>query len=182
MLKLGVFLLFVAGTATAVAQSGFSIGPEIGVHKSKDADDAKVLGGASARLSLMQGLGVEGSVQYREETYGYTTVKSWPLMVTGLVYPFPVAYGAIGAGWYNVTSVDNAYPPGYTGPGISSTETTQKFGWHFGGGVEIPIQHMGRIVGDVRYVFLDYDFKTFPGTNGLNYDFYVIKAGLMFDL
>jgi hypothetical protein len=48
--------------------------------------------------------------------------------------------------------------------------------------VELPLQNLGRLVGDVRYVFLDYDFQTFPGTNGVNSDFYVITVGLLFDL
>lgn len=182
MVKIGVLFLALACTVPAFSQSRVSLGPQIGIHKSQDADNATVMGGAAARFQLMPGLGVEGSINYREETYGYTTVKSWPLMVTGLIYPVPLIYGAMGTGWYNVTSVDNRYPPGYSGPGISSSETTQKVGWHFGGGVELPLQNLGRIVGDVRYVFLDYDFQTFPGTNGVNSDFYVITAGLQFDL
>ena len=165
-------------------QSGLSLGPEVGVYKSKDADNAKIMGGAALRLKLSDALGVEGSVNYREEQYsnGNLTAKSWPLMVTGLVYPLPVTYGAIGAGWYN-TTIDYNYPPGYNGGlGMNTSETKQKFGWHFGGGVELPVGDVGKVVGDIRYVFLDYNFKTVPGTNGLNSDFYVITAGLLFGL
>ena len=166
------------------AQSSMSVGPQLGIYKSQDADNAKLMGGAALRLRIDQGFGIEGSINYREEEYnnGYLTAKSWPVMVTGLVYPLPVAYGAIGAGWYN-TSVDYNYPPGYNGgPGMNSSDTEQKFGWHFGGGVEVPVGQVGKLVGDIRYVFLDYNFKTLPGTNGVNSDFYVITAGMQFGL
>ena len=171
--------LVVLSSLPVFAQSGASLGPQVGFHKPRDADETKVMGGAALRLRLDQSLGFEGSVGYREETYnnGSLTVKSWPIMVTGLVYPFPAIYGAVGAGWYNSTIDYNNYPPG-----SSSSETTQKFGWHFGGGAELPLGTSAKLVGDIRYVFLDYDFQTIPGTHGVNSDFYVISAGLLFNL
>ena len=125
-------------------------------------------------------LGVEGSINYRNEEYagGSVNVRSWPVMVTGLIYPIPIAYGAIGAGWYNSRFEYNVTRLGLT----LESETKQQFGWHFGGGVDIPLGSRAKLVGDVRYVFLDYDFKQFPGSSGLNADFYVITAGLLFGL
>jgi hypothetical protein len=35
-------------------------------------------------------------------------------------------------------------------------------------------------VGDLRYVFLDYDFKNAPGSNGVKSDFYVASVGILF--
>lgn len=174
-----IFALIVLTTLPVVAQSGASFGPQVGFHRPRDADETKVMGGAALRLKLDQSFGLEGSVNYREETYinGGLTVKSWPVMVTGLVYPFPALYGAIGAGWYN-SSIDYSNPP----PGGSSSETKQEFGWHFGGGAELPLGSSAKIVGDIKYVFLDYDFQVVPGTSGVNSDFYVISAGLLFNL
>lgn len=162
--------------AGAMAQ-GVSIGPIVGYNKSRDADDGKILGGGAVRLRLMPGLGVEGAVGYRQEDYanGGVHVKSWPVMVTGLIYPLPVVYGAIGAGWYN-TSVDYdaAKFPGIPG------DTKQQVGWHFGAGVELPAGST-RITGDIRYVFLNYNFNSVPGRD-INSDFYVATVGLLFDL
>ncbi len=177
-------LAFLAGSRLYAQQSALSLGPEIGFFKSQDADNAKMMGGAAARYRLAEGLAVEGSVSYRSEDYnnGYVSAKSWPVMVTGLIYPIDIAYGAIGAGWYN-TTIDYNYPPNYNGGlGMTSSETKQRFGWHFGGGLEMPLGNSTTLVGDIRYVFLDYNFKTFPGTNGVNSDFYIITAGVLFGL
>jgi hypothetical protein len=102
-------------------------------------------------------------------------------MATGLIYPIPVVYGAIGAGWYN-SSISYNIPPGLLGGATISSETKQSFGWHFGGGVEVPVGTIGKLVGDIRYVFLDYDFQKFPGTEGVKNNFYVITAALLFGL
>ena len=171
-------LMFIAGSR-AYAQGAY-LGPQLGIYNARDADNAKLMGGAALRLNLSPALGIEGSINYREEEYaqGKVTARSWPVMVTGLLYPVPVLYGAIGVGWYN-TTLD--YDGGKIGREINS-ETKQKFGWHFGGGVELPVGSTAKLVGDIRYVFLNYNFKALPGSNGVNSDFYVITAGLLFGL
>jgi opacity protein-like surface antigen len=177
MLFLG-FTLFVAARLDAQVP-GLSIGPQIGYQKANSADDGKFIGGAAVRLRLNELLGVEGSLAYRQEDYasGGVTVKSLPLMVTGLIYPFPAVYGAVGAGWYNTTFDYN--PTTYA---TASDETLQKFGWHFGGGIEAPPESNVRFTADIRYVFLNYDFQKLPGTDGINADFWVATVGLMFGL
>src|SRR5512135_3742173 len=112
---IGIFALaLLAGSMLYAQESALSLGPEIGMFKSRDADDAKMMGGLAARYRIAEGLGVEGSISYRSEDYsnGYVSAKSWPVMVTGLIYPIDIVYGAIGAGWYN-TTIDYNYPPSY---------------------------------------------------------------------
>lgn len=177
-------VLIIFAVVPVAAQGGVGFGPQVGMYKAHDADGVRVMGGAALRLKLSEWLGVEGSINYREEEYfnGVANVKSWPVMVTGLVYPIPVVYGAIGAGWYN-TTINYNLPPGFLGgPGTIARETKQEFGWHFGGGVELPVGSVAKLVGDIRYVFLNYDFKNFPGGKGVNSNFYVITAGLLFGL
>ena len=160
----------------AGAQS-LSLGPQAGYQKAKDADDGKLMGGLALRLKLSQSLGVEGSINYRQEKFNDAlTVRSWPIMVTGLFYPLPVAYGAIGAGWYN-SKFDFEAP----GNAASIEERKQEFGWHFGCGVELPLGAHTKLAGDVRYVFLNYDFDKVPGVQ-IDRDFYVITAGILFGL
>ncbi len=176
-------LIFFAVLPVA-AQGSIGFGPQIGIYKSQDSDGASVMGGAALRLKFSEALGVEASINYREEEYGngFVKAKSWPIMVTGLLYPIPVVYGAIGAGWYN-TTLEYNFPPGFLGsPGTITSETKQEFGWHFGGGVELPLGSVAKLVGDIRYVFLNYEFENFPGSNDVNSDFYVITAGLLFGL
>ncbi len=179
-----ILAVIIFSVLPVAAQSSVGFGPQIGFYKAKDADVVRGLGGLSLRLKLSDGFGLEGSVNYRKELYynGYVNVNSWPVMVTGLFYVLPVVYGAIGAGWYN-TSIDYNIPAGYMGgPATMTSDTQQKFGWHFGGGLELPMSSSVKLVGDIKYVFLNYNFTNFPGSNGVNSNFYVMTVGLLFNL
>lgn len=170
-----VVLLFAVPqlSAQTTPSIGFHLGPQLGYQKSADADNGNLMFGAALRMKLTPALGVEGSINYRQEDFGTTTVRSWPIMVTGMLYPLPFAYGALGAGWYNTTlDFDND---------LIENETNQEFGWHFGAGVELPVGTNTKLTGDVRYVFLDYKFDEIPFEN-VDSNFYVITAGFLFGL
>ncbi len=156
-----------------------SLGPQVGYYKAKDADQGAFMGGVAWRFKFTPSLGLEASINYRQEKYANDalTVHSWPVMVTGLIYPLPIVYGAIGAGWYSVT-----YDFNQSKLPLLKDETTQEFGWHFGGGVEFPIGSNFKLTGDIRYVFLNYDFKEIPGSADLKSNFYVITVGFLFGL
>ncbi|MCX5801037.1 MAG: outer membrane beta-barrel protein [Candidatus Eisenbacteria bacterium] len=175
LLILGLITLVV----TQVNAQSISLGPQVGYYKVQDADEGKFMGGAACRLKLTPVIGVEASINYRQETYAdeLLTVRSWPVMVTGLIYPLPIVYGAIGAGWYNTTfDYDQDRLP------LFDDETTQAFGWHFGGGVEVPVGPSFKLTADVRYVFLNYDFKEIPGSEDLDSNFTVVTVGFLFGL
>ena len=151
-------------------------GPQLGVSKSPDAD-ANMIWGAALRLRFLPFLGVEGAIDYRQEDFASDalTVRSWPVQVTGMLYILPVLYGAMGAGWYHTTFDYN--------PDMGIVDNTQsEFGWHFGGGLEMPLGNTARLTADLRYVFLDYDFENFPGSDDINSDFYMATAGLLFKI
>lgn len=173
MLKRLIVLVAVAllMTPQVYAQS-FNLGPEGGYHKSEDGDGNLMIG-AAARIKLTSSLGAEGAIQYRQEDLGNgaVTVRSWPILVSGLIYPLPIVYGVVGAGWYNTTFEFDIQ-------GIDD-ETEQEFGWHFGAGVELPVGG-SKLFGDIRYVFIDYDFGNVPTTGDSN--FYIISAGFLFGL
>jgi hypothetical protein len=175
-------ILFVALITLVIAQvnaQSISIGPQVGYYKAQDADQGSLLGGVACRIKLGPALGVEASINYRHEKYadGLVTVRSWPVMATGLFYPLPIVYGAMGAGWYNVTiDYDQSRLPFLT------DQTVQKFGWHFGAGLELPIGTAVKLTGDIRYVFLNYGFKTLPGSGDPKSNFTVITAGMLFTL
>jgi opacity protein-like surface antigen len=161
-------------------QSGVSFGPQVGLYKVHDSDGMRFMGGVAMRVRAAI-LGVEASVNFRQDEYndGSVEATSWPVMVTGLIYPIPIAYGAIGAGWYS-TTFQYTPPPGSTDD--FGDETKQEFGWHFGGGLELPIgAETAKLVTDIRYVFLNYEFDSFPGTEE-NANFLVITAGVLFNL
>lgn len=169
----------IALMAAQVNAQSIGLGPQVGYYKVRDADQGNVMGGLALRVKLLPAIGVEGSINYRQEKYadGEVTVRSWPVMVTGLIYPLPFVYGAVGAGWYNTTiEYDQNKLP------LIKDETTQKIGWHFGGGVELPVGPKLKLTADIRYVFLNYDFKKVPGRDDLNSNFYVVTVGLLFGL
>lgn len=177
-----VCCVFILMPFSVRSQTNVYLGPHIGIQKSQDATDANYLVGATLRVKLMPILGVEGDIGYRQEKYGSDalTVRSWPLTVTGLLYPFPIIYGGLGAGWYNTTF---DYSNSYNQAGIDD-KTTQKFGWHLGAGIELPVSPKINLFGDVRYVFIDYNLKDVPDAvfDGVNADFYSINFGLLFHL
>ena len=163
----------------AVSQS-VSFGPQVGYYKAQDAD-GNFMGGAAWRFKFTPMLGLEASINYRQEKYadGALTVRSWPIMVTGLIYPLPFVYGAMGAGWYN-TTID--YDQDLSTVHAFKDETTQEFGWHFGGGAELPVSSSFLLTGDIRYVFLNYDFQEIPGSANLESNFFVVSVGLLYRL
>jgi opacity protein-like surface antigen len=176
--KIIMIIGLVALTAAQVKAQSLSLGPQVGYYKAQDADQGSYLGGAALRLKL-GAVGVEASITSRQEYYanGALSVHSWPVMLTGLFYPLPIVYGAMGFGWYNVTvHYNQSILPSYT------DETIQKVGWHFGAGVELPLGSNIELIGDIRYVFLNYNFKAFPGSTDLKSNFSVITFGLLFGL
>ncbi len=175
MLKKTLLTLGLIALMAAQAPAQIYFGPQGGYYKAQDADEAVLMGGAALRMKLGSALGIEGSINYRQEKYGdgAVTAKGWPIMATGLIYPIPIVYAAVGFGWYNIT-LDYKLAE-------LKDETVQQVGWHFGGGVELPLGPRVKLTGDVRYVFLDYDFKEMPGKD-LKNNFTVFTAGLLFRL
>lgn len=166
-----VFLL----SLSEVLAGGFSLGPHLGYQKAKDAESGKFMVGATARMNLVGALGAEGTISYRQEDYGdYLTAKSWPIMVTGLLYPIPLLYAGVGIGWHRTTY-------DYDESTNLQDETETDFGWHLNAGVELPLGGMD-LVGDIRYVFLDRKFPDLEDIENLNSDFFMITAGLLFRL
>ncbi len=167
---------------SAHGQSSVLIGPHLGIQRTSGADGSNYLAGGTLRLKLTPLLGVEGDVSYRQEKFGggALTIKQWPVTVTGLIYPLPIVYGGLGAGWYNTTF---DYAETYNMMGFAN-ETDQKFGWHLAAGVELPASPNVRIFGDVRYVFLNYKLKELPDAvlDGAKSDFYSINLGMLFRL
>ena len=167
---------------SSYSQSSVYVGPHLGIQKSEGAEDPSYLIGATLRAKLLPILGIEADIGYRQEKYGSgaVTVRTWPVTVTGLLYPLPVIYGGLGGGWYSTTF---DYADSYNDIGIED-ETTRNFGWHLAAGVEFPASPRVRLFGDVRFVFLDYDFKDLPEAvlDGADSDFYSINVGVLFGL
>jgi len=158
------------------AEAKAQLGLHIGVQKAKDADNSASIIGGILR-SKAEDWAIEASIDYRQEKYfdGEVTVRSWPVMLTLLYYPIPVLHLDFGAGWFNTTY---DYSAALENVGAED-DTFQRFGWHFGGGVEFPLDTV-TLTADLRYVFLDYKWKDIPGTEGRKSDFYMLTFGFLF--
>lgn len=181
---LACMLLFLLSISAAAQTTKSYIGPHIGWQKASDADAGKVLFGGLYRIKLSSAFGLEASVDYRKQEYnnGSLTVKEWPVMISGLIYPFEGVYGEIGLGWYN-SKAD--YSAELNNQGISD-KTDQKLGWHFGAGLELPLGNRDNpgaiITADFKYTFLNYDFEKVPGSDDIKSDYFMLTAGLLFAL
>lgn len=172
---------FIMLMVTQVNAQSLGFGPQVGYQKARDADQGNLMGGAALRLKLTPVIGVEGAINYRQEKYANDalTVRTWPIMATGLIYPIPLVYGAIGFGWHNATfDYDQSKAPFQA----VEDETKREVGWHFGGGVELPVSATSKFTADIRYIFLDYKFEKIPGRGGVDSNSYVITAGFLFGL
>jgi len=168
-----VVLALLSWTSFAVASA--QLGIHLGIQKAPDADNANLMGGILVR-SKISDWAIEGSIDYRQDKFydGNVTVRQWPVMLTLLYYPIPVLHADLGAGWYN-TTID--YGSDYESYGARD-ETLQRFGWHFGAGVEFPLDRV-TLTADLRYVFLDYNWNYVPGTGGRKGNFYMLTIGLL---
>ena len=175
--KISTLVILLILTASVGAQS-FSIGPQIGFIKTKDADKASIMPAIAARLNLI-GLKVEGSIGYKSDEYGSGEIKtkSYPILLTGMLSVFPFIHAEAGIGWYN-TKID--YSSALQALGAKN-ETTQDIGYHLGAGAELPLGNVV-LTGDIRYVFLNVDFNNTVKLASQKSDYYTINVGLLFKL
>jgi len=76
--KIFLILVLTALMVSCLNAQRLSLGPQIGYYKARDADHGSFTGGVSLRLKLLPVLGIEASINYRQEQYadGALTVRS----------------------------------------------------------------------------------------------------------
>jgi opacity protein-like surface antigen len=180
-----IFILLSSSILIHAQEAKTYIGPQLGWQKASDAENGKFMPGGTIRIKFTPSFSFEGSLNYRQEDYsnGNIRVTTWPVMLTGMIYPINTIYGAIGIGWYN-TAID--YSSEYHLLGLTD-DRQQKFGWHFGAGLELPLSGSERSPGailttDFRYVFLNYNFEKVPGSSDIKSNYFVVTLGLLFGI
>ena len=138
-------ILVILSAATAVAQIGVEVGPQIGYYKAQDADNARGMGGVAMRFRFSDAIGIEALINYREEMYsnGSVDVKELAGNGDGVTVTDPRCLRSYRCRMYR-TFIDYNFTP------VTVSETKQEFGWNFGGGVELPLDSITRLVGDIR--------------------------------
>lgn len=106
-------------------------------------------GGAQVRVNPFRYLSFEGSADYRQQDTGGSTIHTYPVQVSALIYPLghtrlaPFLLG--GGGWYYTT---------VKGPG-NFDDTQNRFGLHAGGGLQFFLSNHISIDSTYRYIWLE---------------------------
>ncbi len=177
-MKKATLVLSLIFSISVLAQS-FSIGPQIGIIKTSDADNSKISPSIAGRLSILN-LTLEGSIGYKEDEFeeGAIKTKSYPIQLTGIIGILPIVNLEAGIGWYN-TKIEY-----FKSLSSLSSITNTKPGYHAGIGTEIPFGNL-ILTGDIRYVFLDLDLNqgiNLTNISKIKSNYYVLVVGLMFKL
>lgn len=142
-------------TAHPVAADGgpFSIGGRAVEFVPRDGN-GRWGGGVQARYQLPVLFAVEGSVDYRNEQLGSTTIHDWPVQVSALMYVLPrilvvQPYILGGVGWYHTT---------VEGPNGFENKQSRS-GPHVGAGVEVNLNAEWFIDATYRHLWLN-DIRT----------------------
>jgi len=169
-------MLALAVSALAVTQgiaSATELIPSVGLTRSVDSDEAKSLYGLALRSYIVPHV-IQGEIQgqYRqEELYnGDLHLKTWPVTASLYVAPIQQVYVGAGAGWYHNTF-------DYRDELNIPNKTTEQFGVHVGGGMQLPIMPGAALDLNGRYVFLeDQHSELIP--EKFNPDFWSASLGL----
>jgi opacity protein-like surface antigen len=110
-------------------------------------------------------MGEIGASYRNDEFYGGDLdVRQWPVTASLYLTPIPSIYAGGGVGWYH-TTFDYAEETGIP------NSTSEEFGVHLGGGLQIPVAPMAAVDLSGRYVFMqDQESHLIPET--FNPDFW----------
>jgi opacity protein-like surface antigen len=127
-----------------------------GSHTGGDIDATSFIGGGIARLELLSILTGELMVNYKQDNIEVDgekvgDISTVPIQLSALITFLPWVYGTVGVGWYDVKASDDITDQ------ISELDDVSDAAMHLGFGAEFPINERWSVLGDVRYVFLNYD-------------------------
>jgi len=170
--------LLASGLALVVAPvaRAAEVIPSMAMTRNPDAgDDTRISYGLAVRGNIAPMLAAEIGLGYRKDELFDDTVEStqWPLTASLWAKPVPMMYAGGGVGWYNTTLH-------YPGTPALASSTTQKFGVHLGGGLELPmVPGVASLDLNGRYVYLG-DQKSDLPPNNFKADFWTTSLGVAF--
>jgi len=157
------------------ARASGQIVPSVGLTHAVNGDDqTKISGGLAVRGTILPLLMGEIGASYRNDEFfgGSLDVRQWPVTASLYVTPIPALYAGGGVGWYH-TTFDYAESTGIP------NSTSEEFGVHLGGGLQIPVFPMASLDLGGRYVFMqDQEARLVP--EKFDPDFWTTSIGLAF--
>lgn len=133
--------------------------PSIGMTRSVNgSDQTKTSYGLALRQNIAPMLTAEIGGSYRKEDLynGTTRETQWPVTASLWLRPVSALYAGGGVGWYHTTL---SYPQA---PALAGS-TTEKFGVHLGGGIELPlVPAVASLDLNGRYIYLGNQASQLP--------------------
>jgi opacity protein-like surface antigen len=165
--------IFMAAPASADL-THFSLGPRVGWTRTSDTETSAPVYGLATRFRLFEFIGAELAVDYRKEEKDGSEIKTIPVQVSGLLYILPFLHATAGIGWYNVDA---------SLKGVGETledfdDSRSDAGLHLGGGLDIELSPRASLTGELRYVFLNYEFEDIEEVFEVDANYLMITAGL----
>lgn len=151
-----------------------SLGMTRTIHGSAD---PRIFAGLALRAPIVPGLKGEIGASYHDDSryLGQLHVRSWPVTASLYLAPVPVLYAGGGVGWYHTTLHYSRNEPGL------ADQTTQRFGVHVGGGMELPLGGVSSLDLNGRYVMLrPQESRLVP--ESFDPDYWTTSIGLSFRL
>jgi len=170
---IGALIFFVALLVGISAAHAMEIVPSAGLTKSTDGDGpSKSYLGLAVRGSLIPMFKHETSIAYRSEEVFAGIVKSTTVPLTESIWfqPIPFLYAGGGMGVYFTTLTYKDVTP-------IPNSSSQKFGYHLGGGVNFPLVPMISLDLQTRYVFMNKQ-PTSVSQGSFDPDFWSTSAGI----
>lgn len=132
-----------SGNDLHAARPGVTFGGRAAYYRPKAADEGNLSGGAQLRVHITSVLAIEGSADYRQNTFEGTTVDVYPVQASLLAYLAPrwvvSPYILGGVGWYHTH--------------IKGGDTFSRYGPHAGAGLEAALHRHWTIDGSYRYLW-----------------------------
>lgn len=174
-----ILLIF---SAIAAAQTEFiGIGPNFGFYKPESCDKWNDRIGVNARFRHHRAA-VDFDMYYHNEKYlqEIVWVRCWPLTLSALVYPIEHLYAGAGIDLYQIyLDYDQSADSSMVN---LENESKNEWGSHLCLGIEFPVAKTGVFALEARYIWIDYHFAPFKGSEALNTNTFSIKAALYFKL
>jgi opacity protein-like surface antigen len=169
---LGALVFLVLLLAGIGAANAGEIVPSIGIAHSVDADESRTFVGLEMRgnLAPMVKLGL-GAGYRSEDVMDDVTLRTIPVTASVWLTPTPMLYAGGGAGMYFTTL---SFGDAITLP----DQSDEQFGWHLGGGLQVPLAPRVGLDLQGRYVFLQDEVALPPSGGSFDPDFWNASAGI----
>lgn len=176
LLSAAVMLGVLLATPASADLTHFSLGPRVGWTRTSDSEISSPVYGLATRFRFLEFLGAELAVDYRKEEKDGNEIKTIPVQVSGLLYVLPFLHATAGVGWYNSDASFKAI-----GETLGSFDDSRSdAGFHLGAGLDIELSPRASLTGELRYVFLNHEFKDIDRVFEYDANYLMITAGLQF--